>query len=73
MDKEVIVDAMGNEVIVKEWKRFRRYPSGAEYYDISQRQFEKMARDAKAVIKIGGLAYVDCNIFEEYLLSFRIN
>ena len=37
---------MGDTVIVKEWKKFRRYKDGAEYYGFSQSIFERLAKDA---------------------------
>ena len=63
---------MSETVIVNEWKRFRRYNDGAEYYGISQSQFERMAREAGALIKRNRLVLVDCELFEEYLLQFRV-
>ena len=63
---------MSETVIVKEWKRFRRYNDGAEYCGISQSQFERMTREAGALIKRNRLVLVDCELFEEYLLQFRV-
>jgi len=60
------------EVIVKEWKKFRRYKSGADFYEMSQSSFERLAREAGAVIKLNKMAYVDCQLFEEYLVQFRL-
>ncbi len=60
------------EVIVKEWKKFRRYKSGADFYEMSQSSFEKLAKEAGALIKVNKMAYVDCELFEEYLLQFRV-
>ena len=54
------------------WKKFRRYDSGAEYYEMSQSKFEQLAKDANATYKIDKVVLVNCNILERYLESFRI-
>ena len=53
-------------------KRFVRYKTGAELYDMSQSSFEDMAETAGAKYKIGKMVLVNCEIFEEYLETFRI-
>lgn len=53
-------------------KRFVRYKEGAELYSMSQSKFEDMARDAGACYKLNKLVLVNCDIFEEYLETFRI-
>ena len=35
-------------------------------------KFEKLAKDANATYKIDKLVLVNCDIFEEYLETFRI-
>ncbi len=53
-------------------KRFVRYKEGAELYSMSQSKFEAMAKDAKAIYKLNKLVLVNCDIFEEYLETFRL-
>ena len=60
------------EVIVKEWKKFRRYKDGAEYYSMSQSKFERLAKDAGAIYKINKTVLVNCEIIEDYLEDFRL-
>ena len=54
-------------------KRFVRYKTGAELYDMSQSSFEDLAEEAGAKYKIGKMVLVNCEIFEEYLETFRIS
>ena len=54
------------------YKKFVRYKEGAEMYSMCQSKFEKMAKDAGATYKLDKLVLVNCEIFEEYLESFRI-
>lgn len=53
-------------------KRFVRYKEGAELYSMSQSKFERVAKDAEATYKLDKLVLVNCDIFEEYLETFRI-
>lgn len=53
-------------------KRFVRYKEGAELYSMCQSKFEQMEKDAGAVYKLNKLVLVNCDIFEEYLETFRI-
>jgi len=53
-------------------KKFVRYKEGAEMYSMCQSKFEQMARDAKATYKVDKLVLVNCDIFEEYLETFRL-
>ena len=53
-------------------KKFVRYKEGAELYSMSQSKFERMAKDAEATYKLDKLVLVNCEIFEEYLETFRI-
>ena len=57
----------------KNKKRFVRYKEGAEIYSMCQSKFEKMAKEAQAVYKLDKLVLVNCDIFESYLETFRIN
>ena len=53
-------------------KRFVRYKEGAQLYSLSQSTFERRAKDAKAIYKMGKIALVNTEIFERYLESFRV-
>lgn len=53
-------------------KKFVRYKEGAEIYSIGQTTFEKLAKEAKAVYKVGKMVLVSCEVFEKYLESFRL-
>ncbi len=53
-------------------KSFLRYKEGADYYSMSQTKFMSMAKDAGACYKIDKLVLVNCDIFEEYLETFRV-
>lgn len=37
-----------------------------------QSKFEEMAKEANAIYKLNKLVLVNCDIFEEYLETFRI-
>ena len=54
-------------------KRFVRYKEGAEMYSMCQSKFEDMAKDAGAVYKLNKLVLVNCDIFEQYLETFRLS
>lgn len=53
-------------------KKFVRYKEGAELYSMCQSKFERMAKDARAIYKVDKVVLVNCDIFEEYLESFRL-
>lgn len=53
-------------------KRFVRYKEGAELYSMCQSKFEQMAKEAGAIYKLNKLVLVNCDIFEEYLETFRL-
>lgn len=61
-----------NEMDLHGKKRFVRYKTGAEIYDMSQSSFEDLADDAGAKYKIGKMVLVNCEIFEAYLETFHI-
>ena len=61
----------------KEYKKngdtkFVRYSEGAEMYHMSVSKFMQMAKDAKAVYKLGQLVLVNLAIFDEYIETFHI-
>lgn len=73
MQKEYwTVEEVKETIIVKEWKKFRRYNDGAAYYGLSRNKFIMMAKDAGAIYKLDKVALVNCEIFEEYLETFKI-
>lgn len=57
---------------IRNKKRFVRYKEGAEMYSMCQSKFEQIAKDAKAIYKVDKLVLVNCDIFEEYLETFRM-
>lgn len=52
-------------------KKFVRYKEGAEKYSLGLTKFQALAKEAKAVYKIDGIALVNCELFEKYLETFR--
>lgn len=52
-------------------KKFVRYKEGAEKYSLGLTKFQELAKEAKAVYKIDGVALVNCDIFEKFLETFR--
>ena len=56
----------------KEKKRFVRYKTGAEIYDVCQSTVEKWAKEAGAVCKVGKAVIVDCEVLDRYLEAFRL-
>ena len=53
-------------------KRFVRYKEGAELYSMCQSKFDDMANESGAIYKLNKLVLVNCDVFEEYLETFRI-
>ena len=47
--------------------KFVRYSEGAEMYHMGVSKFMQMAKDAKAIYKLGQLVLVNLIIFDEYL------
>lgn len=54
-------------------KKFVRYKEGAEIYSMCQSKFEQMAKEAGAIYKLNKLVLVNCDVFEEYLETFRLS
>jgi hypothetical protein len=52
--------------------KFVRYRTGAEMYDMSERQFKELAKDAGAVYKINRMVLVNVELFDRYLECFRL-
>lgn len=55
----------------KEKRKFIRYKEGKEVYGLCQSTFERKAKEAGAVYKIGKAVLVNCEIFEKYLEQFK--
>lgn len=53
-------------------KKYVRYKEGAEMFSMSQKKFERMAKEANALYKCNRMALVNTEIFEEYLETCRI-
>ena len=51
---------------------FLRYREGAAVYGMSQSSFEKLAKEAGAVYKVGKMALVRVDILDAYLEQFHI-
>ena len=52
-------------------KKFVRYKEGAERYSLGLTKIQALAKEAKSVYKIDGVALVNCELFERYLETFR--
>lgn len=64
---------MSETVVVKEWKKFRRYLDAAAYYGVSRSTIERIARDAGAIYKIHNTVLINCQILEEYLETCKLD
>lgn len=53
-------------------KKFIRYKEGAQLYSMSQSKFERLAKDANAIYKVDKLVLVNCELFEQFLETFRV-
>ncbi len=53
-------------------KRFVRYKEGAEIYSMSVRKFQDMAKDAGAIYKVGKMVLVNCELFDQYMETFKL-
>ena len=51
-------------------KKFVRYKEGADLYSMSQRSFEKLAKEAEAVCKYNKMALVNVEKVDKYLELF---
>jgi hypothetical protein len=52
--------------------RVVRFKEGAKLYGVSEKSFIEMAREAGAVILRKQIGWVDLDIFDEYLNTFRV-
>ncbi|MBP3261235.1 DUF6462 family protein [Pseudobutyrivibrio sp.] len=48
-------------------RKFVRYVTGADLYDMSQKSFEKLAKNAKATHKVGKMVLVNTVLVDKYL------
>ena len=53
-------------------RKFVRYKEGCELYGMGITKFQQLAKEAKAVYKIDGLALVNIEILDRFLEGFRI-
>ena len=53
-------------------KKFVRYQEGADIYSMSVRKFQDLAKDAVAIYKVGKMALVNCEIFDQYMETFKL-
>ena len=53
-------------------KKFVRYQEGADIYSMSVRKFQDLAKDAGAINKVGKMALVNCEIFDQYMETFKL-
>ena len=53
-------------------KKFVRYSDGAKMYSMGMTKFQEVAKDAKAIYKLGQLVLVNLKIFDEYIETFHI-
>lgn len=53
-------------------KKFVRYQEGAELYSMSLRRFQDLAKDAGAIYKVGKMVLVNCEIFDQYMETFKL-
>lgn len=56
----------------KDSKKFVRYQEGAEKYSIGLTKFQELAKEANAIYKVDKIVLVNCEIFEQYLETFRV-
>ncbi len=52
-------------------KQYLRYKEAEIVYSIQHRKLLKMAGEAGAIVRIGGYALIDRDIFDQYLEQFR--
>ena len=53
-------------------KRLVRYKEGAEMYSMGMNKFQTLAKDAGAILMIDRMVFVDLDVFDKYLESFRV-
>ena len=53
-------------------KKFVRYQEGAELYSMSLQKFQDLAKDAGVIYKVGKMVLVNCEIFDQYMETFKL-
>ena len=53
-------------------KRLVRYKEGAEMYSMCINIYQTLAKDAVAILKFDSMVFVDLDVFDKYLESFRV-
>lgn len=56
----------------KAFKKFVRYKEGAELYSMGITNFQKIAKEAKAIYKVGNIVLVNTNILDDYLEMYKL-
>ena len=62
----------GRQKIPQSRKKFVRYAEWAELYSMSQKRFEKLAKEANAIYKLNRMVLVNMDIIDEYLETFHL-
>ncbi len=52
-------------------RKYVRYKEGAQIYGMSEREFYKLAHEAKAVYKRNKIALVNLEILDQFMVSYR--
>ena len=67
------METIGDFVVIEaKDRKFVRYDTGAELYDMCQKSFEKLAADSKAKYKVGKIVLVNTKLVDKYLETCRI-
>ena len=53
-------------------EKFVRYKTGADLYDMSERQFRDLAKEADAIYKKNRMVLVDLRKIDDYLEYFHV-
>ena len=53
-------------------RKFIRYKEGAQIYGMSEREFIKLAHDAKAVYKRNKIAMVNVEILDKFMQTYKV-
>ena len=53
-------------------KRWVRYDEGAILYSVGIHTFQKLAKDAKAIYKVGGITLIDTNKLDRFIEAFEV-
>lgn len=69
--KEVARSVLTEKNLLILYRKYIRYNEGAKRYGVSQKKFERLAKEAGAVYKIDQVVLVNTEIVEEYLENFK--